>query len=80
MCGMTVEHFQTTIRAFQRRSPFQTYVVELVSGDRVRVDHPEALVLRGGVAVYVSANGEPTIVDHEGVSQISGDSSATTAA
>jgi hypothetical protein len=77
---MTPGHFQTTIRAFQRRTPFKTYVVELVSGDRVQVDHPEALVLRAGVAVFVSATGEPAIVDHEGVSQIMGDTSATTAA
>jgi len=67
---MTSEHFQTTIRAFQRRVPFQAYFVELVSGDRVRVDHPEALVIRGGVAVFVSADGAPAIVDHEGVSQV----------
>ena len=78
--GMTPEHFQTTIRAFHRRTPFKPYVVELVSGDRVRVDHPEALVLRGGVGVFVSASGEPAIFDHEGVSQIFGDSAETTAA
>jgi len=67
---MTTEHFQTTIRAFQRRAPFQPYFVELVSGDRVRIDHPEALVIRGGVAVFVSADGAPAIFDHEGVSQV----------
>jgi hypothetical protein len=67
---MTTEHFQTTIRAFQKRQPFQPYLVELVSGDRVRDDHPEALVIRGGVAVFVSADGAPVIFDHERVSQI----------
>ena len=67
---MTPDHFQTAIRAFQRRTPFQAYVVELVSGERVRVDHPEALVIRGGVAVFVSADGAPAIFDLEGVSQI----------
>ena len=67
---MTAEHFQTTIRAFQRRTPFQAYLVELVSGDRVRVDHPEALVVRGGGAVFVSVDGAPVIFDHEGVSQV----------
>lgn len=77
---MTADQFQTTVRAFQRRTPFQAYVVELVIGDRVRVDHPEALVLRGGVAVFVSAAGEPAIIDHEGVSQIFGDPAASTAA
>ncbi|HSI33004.1 MAG TPA: hypothetical protein VK986_05385 [Tepidisphaeraceae bacterium] len=67
---MTPEHFQTTIRAFQKRTPFAPYLVELVSGDRVRVDHPEALVIRGGVVVFVSADGAPAIFDHEGVSQV----------
>jgi len=76
---VTLEHFQTTIRAFQRRTPFRSYVVELVSGDRITVDHPEALVLRGGVGVFVSATGAPSIFDHEGVSQVvasSGESAA----
>jgi len=67
---MTTDHFQTTMRAFQRRTPFKPYVVELVSGDRVQVDHPEALVIRGGVGVFVSAAGAPSIFDHEGVRQI----------
>jgi len=67
---MTTDHFQTTIRAFRHRTPFKPYVVELVSGDRVQVDHPEALVIRADVGVFVSAAGAPTIFDHEGVSQI----------
>lgn len=77
---MTIEHFQTTIRAFQKRARFQPYFVELVSGDRVRVDHPEALVLRGGVAVFVSAEGAPAIFDHEGVSQVIATPAGTAAA
>ena len=77
---MVAEHFQTTIRAFQRRSPFRPYIVELVSGERVRVDHPEALVVRGGVAVFVNAEGAPSIFDHEGVSQILGESPESSAA
>jgi hypothetical protein len=67
---MTADHFQTTIRAFQRRAPCRSYIVELVSDDRVVVDHPEALVVRGGVGVFVSSAGAPTIFDHEGVSQV----------
>ena len=77
---MVAEHFQTTIRAFQRRSPFRPYIVELVSGERVKVDHPEALVIRGGVAVFVNAEGAPSIFDHEGVSQIIADSPESSAA
>jgi hypothetical protein len=45
----------------------------LVSGDRFQVDHPEALVFRGGIAISVTSRGVPTIFDHEGVSQFIGD-------
>jgi hypothetical protein len=77
---MTAEDFETTLRAFQRRTPFKSFVVEFVSGDRIQVDHSEALMLRGGVAVFISATGVPVILDHEGVSQVIGDSTATSAA
>jgi hypothetical protein len=67
---MSAEHFQTTIKSFQRRAPFHAFFVEMLSGDRVRIDHPEALIISGGVAVFVTAEGAPVIFDHEGVSQI----------
>jgi hypothetical protein len=69
---MTPKNFERTLRAFQRRAPFRPYTVELVSGDRFQVDHPEALVLRDGVAVFIAAGGIPTLFDHEGVCQIVG--------
>ena len=64
--------FDRTLGALARRSPFRSFIVELVSGTRVEVDHPEALVFRGGVAVYIAPNGTPTLSDHEGVSQFIG--------
>jgi hypothetical protein len=63
--------FERSLRAFARRAPFQPFVVELVSGTRVEVDHPEALVFRGGAAVYISAAGIPTLFDHQSVSRLS---------
>lgn len=69
---MTPKNFERTLRAFQRRAPFRPFTVELVSGDRFQVDHPEALVLRDGVAVFVAAGGVPTLFDHESVSQVFG--------
>ncbi|MEX2119704.1 MAG: hypothetical protein WD847_08925 [Pirellulales bacterium] len=71
---MTADHFDCTLRAFQRRTPFRPFTVELVSGYRFQVDHPEALVLRDGVAVFVARGGIPTLFDHEGVSQVLGES------
>ena len=70
---MTTENFDLTLRAFQRRKPFQPFTVELVSGDRFQVDHPEALVFRDGVGIFVARGGVPTIFDHEGVSQFIGE-------
>jgi len=70
---MLAEHFEKTLRAFSRRTPFRPYTVELISGTRIQVDHPEALVTRGGVAVYFSPDGEPTLFDHEGVAHLTGE-------
>jgi hypothetical protein len=69
---MTSERFATALRAHIRRNPFRTFAVELVSGDRFAVDHPEALVFRGGVAVFINSKGIPTLFDHESVAQLIG--------
>lgn len=71
--AMTPDNFDRTLRAFQRRKPFLPFTVALVDGDRFQVDHPEALVLRDGVAVFVAAGGVPTLFDHEGVSEFVGE-------
>lgn len=62
--------FDETILAFKRRTPFRPFTVSLVNGDRVDVDHPEAL---DGVALFVGLGGVPAVFDHEGVAQVIGD-------
>jgi hypothetical protein len=64
------ENFDKSLRALHKRSPWRPFTVALVNGDRFQVDHPEALVVRGGVAVFVAADGQPTLFDHESVSQL----------
>lgn len=59
-----------TLHGLCQRTPFRPFVVELVSGSRIVVEHPEALVYRSGVAVYISPGGALSIFDHEGVSRI----------
>jgi hypothetical protein len=44
---MTRQDFLTAYRAFRRRVPFQRFLLELVSGDRLLLAHPEALTTRG---------------------------------
>ena len=55
------------------RTPFRPFTVALGNGDHFQVDHPQALVLRGGVAVFITADGVPTLFDHESVSQFVGE-------
>jgi hypothetical protein len=69
-------NFERSLRAFQRRTPFQPFTVVLVNGDRLQVNHPEALVTRGGTAVYFAADGEMTLFDHESASQFTSEFTA----
>lgn len=70
---MEAENFDRTLAAFKGRTPFRPFTVALVNGDRFEVDHPDALVVRDGVAVYIGAGGVPVLFDHEGVNQVIGD-------
>ena len=66
---MEAENFDHTLIAFKKRTPFKPFTVALINGDRFEVDYPDALLVRDGVAIYVSSGGIPIIFDHEGVSQ-----------
>ena len=76
---MTREDFERVLKACHQRTPFRTFSVEFVSGERIAVDHPEALILRGGVAVYLSSDGVPTLFDHESVSEVVGETTEASA-
>ena len=45
---MQAQAFERALRGFSRRVPFRSFIVELVSGTRFTIEHPEALVFRGG--------------------------------
>jgi hypothetical protein len=70
---MEAGQFERSLQAFQRRAPYRPFTVALVNGDRFQVDHPEALVLRDGVAVFIAAGGVPTLFDHTSVRQLVGE-------
>ena len=69
---MTAENFDNLLRALQERKPFQVFTVELHGGQRFEVDHPTALVVRDGVAVFLAPGGIPFWFDHDSVNQIIG--------
>jgi hypothetical protein len=70
---MDRETFDATIRSFKHRAPFRRFTVSLVNGERLEVDHPDALAVRDGVGMFVVPGGIPAIFDHEGVAQVIGD-------
>jgi len=70
---MDRDTFDGSIRTFKHRTPFRPFTVAMVNGDRLEVDHPDALAVRDGVALFVGPGGVPVIFDHEGVSQVVGD-------
>jgi hypothetical protein len=70
---MEIENFDHILKTLKSRKPYRPFTVALVNGDRFEVDHPEALVVRDGVAVYIGAGGVPVLFDHEGVGQFIGD-------
>ena len=70
---MDRETFTATMRAFRNRKPFKPFTVVTVSAERYEVDHPEALAVRDGVALFAGPGGVPVIFDHEGVSEVVGD-------
>lgn len=70
---MDAQNFDGTMQAFKRLVPFRPFTVALVNGDRFEVGHPDALVVREGVAVYLGPGGIPVLFDHESVSQVIGD-------
>ncbi len=70
---MDRDNFTATIHSFQRRQPFGPFTVAMANGDRLEIDHANAVVVREGIAVFIAPGGTPVFVDHEGVGQIIGD-------
>ncbi|HEY3787928.1 MAG TPA: hypothetical protein VGL71_03695 [Urbifossiella sp.] len=44
-----------------------------MSGQRHEIDQPDAVALRGGVALFVGPGDMPVIFDHESVDEVVGD-------
>jgi hypothetical protein len=63
-------NFERALNAFIRRRPFKPFRVTLDNGDRFTVDHPEALALRGAVAVFIDPQGNYMLFDNTSVSQL----------
>jgi hypothetical protein len=69
---MTAENFEQVLEGLRAHQPFRVFTVELQGGRQFEVDHPGALVVRDGVAVFLAPGGIPIWFDHESVTQIVG--------
>ncbi len=67
---MQKEAFAKALKSFGRRTAFRPFVLELVSGREIAVEHPEAIAFHGAVAVHFDTDGEITLLDHEGVCSV----------
>ena len=68
---MERQNFEKSLRAVVQQKPFKPFVIRFVDGSAISVHHPEALVTRGGTAIYFDRKEQSTLFDHEGVAQFS---------
>lgn len=76
---MTSENFDSVLNSLREIRPYRVFTVELNGGKQFEVDHPGALVVRDGVAVFLAPGGGPIWFDHDSVNQIIGAPSDSTA-
>lgn len=69
---MTAENFDKVLDGLRQNQPFQVFTVELHGGRRFEVDHPGAMVVRDGVAVFLAPGGMPIWFDHDSMLRIVG--------
>jgi hypothetical protein len=69
---MTADNFSNVLTSLQQLQPYRVFTVELNGGRRFEVDHPGALVVRDGVAVFLAPGGIPIWFDHDSINQIIG--------
>ena len=69
---MTADNFDRILQELVQLQPFHVFTVELNGGRRFEIDHPRAVVVRDGVAVFIATGGIPIWFDHDSVNQIIG--------
>jgi hypothetical protein len=67
---MTADNLTTVLDGLRQMQPFRVFTVELHGGRRFEVDHPGAIIVRDGVAVFLAPGGVPIWFDHDSVNQI----------
>jgi hypothetical protein len=66
---MTFENFARCLQAFVRVRPFRPYLLQLIAGEMIRVGHPEAVRLHGGIAFVIEPDNHRHFFDASSVCQ-----------
>ena len=67
---MTRQTLDRALRAFRGRRPFQPFVIEFFSGDRVTITHVEAVTFNGDALIYLSPQSQYRIFESGSVCQL----------
>jgi hypothetical protein len=67
---MTFENFARALRAFNRRQPFRFFFIELNTGYRIQARHPEAVALRGELALFFPPDDTHILFDSTSVCRV----------
>jgi hypothetical protein len=74
---MTRENFDRAFEARQRRRPWKPFTLELVTGSRIEVNHPESLSWHGELLMCKSSSGLQTVFECTSVVQLIGGTGPT---
>jgi hypothetical protein len=67
---MTQESFEAVVRTHLDIRPFRVFTVELNTGKRIEIDHPQALAMKDRVVAFIGPGGYPHWFDCTSVHQI----------
>jgi hypothetical protein len=61
---MRQENFEKVLRVFLDQTPFRPFTLELLSGTRIEINHPEALTMReDGLIIVASTSSTRSVLD-----------------
>ena len=66
---MKRHHFRRALRSFYARQPFQPFTVELLSGSRVVIRHPEVFTQTDETILFRNPEGVQHVFDYSTIAQ-----------
>ena len=76
---MDPQLFEESVTVLRRQRPFRPFTLVMNNGDRLEVDHPDALTVRGGSGAFLGPAGVGRLFSCEAVNQVSNGLASETA-